>query len=477
MTGFARRSVYGALCALRVLLVAGVLAGSLVLHPSSALASRLATDRIDGIPLSRGSVPTSVAPDISARAGALVTADGRVLWSRSLRAQRPMASTTKIMTALLVMEHTTPTETITITRAASRVPYATGLRSGEKRSVRKLLELTLVASSNDAATALAIHVGGSVGGFSKMMNARAVKLGLRDTRYVNSHGLDATGHYSSAADLAVLMRAAMAQPEFKRIVGLRAVRLPAYRTRSARTLKSTDALLGQVEGLHGGKTGYTGDARYCYVASARRDGVSLSTVVLGSSSSSARFVSSARLLAWGFRHYRVRQLGSVTSTVGAVPISANPSMSVGVRCENTVSTPVFGPLGAVTRNVSLPTSVAVPVFAGQTLGVVRFIQGSSVIATVSAVATASRASAEETVGVVPVDGAADPEVPVRAAPSTATVAPYDPLRPVERVVILDSRVAAPVVEGQVLGQIVYTQDGRVLVTVPVVASRSIPLAG
>lgn len=457
----------------RSLLATAVLAGSIAFAPLPAVASRLSTDRIGGIRLSSSQIATSTAPDITARSGVLVGSDGQVLWSRKARTKRPMASTTKMMTALLVLENADLDETVRVSRAAARTPYALGLRAGEKRSVRKMLELALVASSNDAAAALAIHVAGSRSAFVRMMNARAAELGMANTRFANPHGLDAKGHYSSASDLALLTRTAIAYPEFKRIIKLRSVVLPKYRSRIARRVKSTNDLLGQVVGLRGGKTGYTGDARYCFTASARRDGVTLTSAVLGSPSSSSRFTSSKRLLEWGFKNYRIRTLATAGGTVGSAPLSDHETRTVPAHYAATKSLPVLRLLGGVERAVSFEDALTVPVFAGQHLGVVRFVQNASVIATAAVVASRPVASVEETVGSVPILGRDGQSVTVRAAESSATVAPYDTTRPVERTVSLETDVIVPVLAGQLLGEITYSQDGRVLVVVPAVAAHAV----
>jgi len=143
-----------------------------------------------------------------------------------------------------------------------------------------------------------------------------------------------------------------------------------------------------------------------------------------------------------------------------------------VRCAKTLLAPVFDLAGPFRRVASLDSSVVVPVFAGQKLGVVRIVQDSQVLATVDAVATAPKASAEETVGTVPIAGYAGRSVVAKAAASNAAVAPYDASRAVERSVGLETSVTAPVFAGQVLGEITYRQDGRVLVIVPAVAAES-----
>jgi len=249
--------------------------------PSPAVAKRLPTDQIAGLSLASVDPSLTVAPDITAVTGVLVDATGRQLWSRQPTTRRAMASTTKMMTALVVLERSSADEMVTISSAASNVPYATGLIAGERMSVRQLLELALVASSNDAVTALAQHVGGSEGAFVTIMNDRAHELELDETHFANPHGLDRPGHYSSAEDLASLSRTAMLLPEFRRIVTLKSVTLPSYEERPARLLKSTDELLGSYAGILGIKTGFTDDAKYSLVSSAERDGVTLTAVILG----------------------------------------------------------------------------------------------------------------------------------------------------------------------------------------------------
>lgn len=459
--------------ACRVTLIVALFAASLTLAPTSARASTLPSDRIGAVSLSSGQVPSTSAPDISARGGTLVGLGGTQLWGRSASTKRRMASTTKVMTAVLALERCDLDERVRITKAAAATPYALGLKTGETRTVRELLELALVASSNDAASALAIHMGGTIPGFATIMNQRAGQLGLSGTHYVNPHGLDVKGHYTTPADLSRLMRHAVSFAEFKRIIKKRSVTLPAYKTRAARTYKSTDKLLGLVDGLRGGKTGFTNDAGYCFVASARRDGITLTSVVLGSPSSTARFSSSRRLLEWGFKHYKVRTLCAGSTVAGHTPLADNPQLSLQTMCSRVATAAVFDLAGTVVKSTSLPTSVTVPVFAGQRIGTVTYRQGAKVLATVAAVASAPIASAEETVGVVAVTGSSEATVAVRAAASQALVAPFDTTRPVQRVLTLANYAAAPVAKGQMLGKITYKQDGAVLVVVLVVATRDV----
>ncbi len=381
----------------RLALALAVAAGSVTLSPASALAAKYGSDRVGGVKLSAGTVSKSKAPDISAKAGVLVHGT-TVLWARKAGSERAMASTTKLMTALLILERGNLGRKVKISKTAARTPYATGLKAGEKLTVRKLLELTLVCSSNDAATALAIHHSGSVKKFSSAMNKRAKKLGMVDTKFKNPHGLDAKGHYSSAQDLTLLMREAVKHAEFKRIIKMKSVKLPKYKKRKARTIRSTDKLLGKVAGLRGGKTGFTNDARYCFVASARKDGMTLTSTILGAPSSSARFTSSKRLLEWGFKYYRKRTLAAEGGAIAWLPVSGGATTHVTAVFPKTVTARVLTPLGAVERVPELSAGLEAPVVAGQKLGVVRFVQDAQVIATVDAVA----ASAIPTISAEPV---------------------------------------------------------------------------
>jgi D-alanyl-D-alanine carboxypeptidase (penicillin-binding protein 5/6) len=183
-------------------MVSGALALALV-APAEAMAWRADSDKVGGTRLSEGEVKRASAPNIDASAGILVTSDGRALWSRRGAKPRAMASTTKIMTALLVVEKGGLNKKVRVSKAASKVPYGIGLHAGEKIKVRKLLQLALVASSNDAAYALGEYVSGSNTAFVKKMNERARELGLEETPYANAHALAAPPHNTSPTDIAV----------------------------------------------------------------------------------------------------------------------------------------------------------------------------------------------------------------------------------------------------------------------------------
>lgn len=329
----------------------------------------------------------AVAPAVPMPAGILVTQDGRELWSREADARRAMASTTKIMTAVVVLENTTPDDTVTVSASAGRIGESVaGLKSGEVLTVRVLLEAMLVKSGNDAAEALAIHVGGSEERFVEMMNETAEELGLTNSRFTNPHGLDQEGHYASARDLSVLARHAMANDEFRRVVGLTQVDLdgpgPAPR------LETSNLLLGAYVGATGVKTGWTNRAGYCLVASAKRRDIELTAVVLGTGSEQARFDQAEVLLDWGFEHYTSQYVTSKDETVGAVPVADYLDVDVAAVVSDAVRVPVFDLDGDLVRDVRLDASVAAPVSRGDRIGTLSITQGDRLIAQVPVVAGA-----------------------------------------------------------------------------------------
>ncbi|HZD38857.1 MAG TPA: hypothetical protein VE664_09470 [Actinomycetes bacterium] len=218
------------------------------------------------------------------KAGSVLLADeetGQVLFDRAERQPRAMASTTKVMTGLLALEHLDPRRTVVIGTEPTTVgEESLELRKGERLTVHQLLLGLLVKSANDAAVALADAVDGSEAAFVRRMNSKAAELGLRDTHYVTPYGLDRPGHHTSARDLARLWEVAMRRVDFRALVSTRSARLPG--PARFRKFTNTNQLLGSYAWAVGGKTGFTNDAGRCLVASASRGGRRLVAVALGS---------------------------------------------------------------------------------------------------------------------------------------------------------------------------------------------------
>ena len=226
---------------------------------------------------------------------------GEVLAARDLHERVPIASVTKLMTVLLTVERTRPSDVVTVSaRAAAVGESSAGLRAGERLTVRELLEAALIQSANDAADALADYVGkGSEERFVALMNRRAKQLGLRDTHYVRPDGLDATGHVSSARDVTLLARILMHRPLVRQIVRQRVASISG-----GRTLHTWNDLLSSYPGIFGVKTGHTSAAGWNEVAAARRGPVTVYATLLGSPDRDERNADLAKLLDWGFSRYR-----------------------------------------------------------------------------------------------------------------------------------------------------------------------------
>ncbi|HEX6255264.1 MAG TPA: hypothetical protein VFZ70_05575 [Euzebyales bacterium] len=265
--------------------------------------------------------------------------DGRVLWGRAPDASRRMASTTKIMTALLAVEAGTIGDTVRVSATAAAADTEPGaatlnLRVGQRVGMRGLLQALMMRSGNDAAAAVAEHVAGSRQAFVAAMNRRARRLGLDDTHFLDATGLsDDPRHHASPSDLARLAEIAMARPAFADLVGTFRDDVPGFGALTSRNL-----LLDTYDGATGVKTGYTALAGLCLVASATRDGRTLYTAVLDSDDS---FADTTVLLDHGFDAYDVAAADAVDAGVyrtsqGSVDLRVSDSAPRTVPADATV---------------------------------------------------------------------------------------------------------------------------------------------
>jgi D-alanyl-D-alanine carboxypeptidase (penicillin-binding protein 5/6) len=319
---------------------------------------------------------TAGAPPVSAAAYVVVGGpDGAVLAQSASRAPRAIASITKLMTAVVTLEHARLADVVTVDPRAAAVGESTVfLRAGERLTVRELVLATLIPSANDAATALALYVGdGSVSRFVALMNARARALGMRDTHFVNPHGLDARGHVSSARDVVTLLRVALRNPVIRKATATQSVTISG-----GRTLETTDDLLGELPGLIGGKTGHTNDAGWSQVAAARGRGFVVYAAVLGDPTEERRDADLAALLRYGLGSYAPIVAVSATRTYAEAGTGwGQPSVRLVAPRSIVKATRTGRPL---VEQIVAPTVVSLPVRAGQRLGVVRVLDGTRVVA-------------------------------------------------------------------------------------------------
>lgn len=302
-----------------------------------------------------------------------------------------MASTTKMMTALVAVERSRPEEQVRVTASAAAVGESSAeLVAGERLRMRDLLSGVLIASGNDAATAVADAVGGSDAGFVRLMNARAVSLGLRNTHFANPHGLDAPGHYSSARDLATIGEALMGVPELRALVANRTAVIPGPDGRGRRLLESHNLLLDIDPDADGIKTGQTDGAGYSLVAHATRTrlGVDLYAVILGSTGETQRARDAKRLLDWGFRQYARPVLVDRGRPMVRVAVRDRPGVTLLLRSGGTPMRATIRLGRPVRQAVEAPAEVVAPVVKGQVVGRVVIRQDGRVLGTRPLVADA-----------------------------------------------------------------------------------------
>lgn len=219
---------------------------------------------------------------VSAEAAILIEAQtGGIVWSKNADKILPMASTTKIMTALVAIESADITKTVSVSEDAIGIEGSSVyLYCNERLTLEELLYAMLLESANDAAAAIAIEVGGSISDFAALMNEKAEELGLENTHFTNPHGLDDPEHYTTAHDLAIIARAAMQNERFREIVSTYKRTIPLNETEGVRLLINHNKLLSRYDGAIGIKTGYTKKSGRCLVSAAERDGVEFICVTL-----------------------------------------------------------------------------------------------------------------------------------------------------------------------------------------------------
>ncbi len=224
--------------------------------------------------------------DISARSAIVIEASsGETLWSKDCDKPMPMASTTKIMTALVALERCDIQKIVKVSPLAVGVEGSSiYLYAGEELTMENLLCAMLLESANDAAAAIAIEVGGSIEGFAKLMNKKAAELGLKNTSFENPHGLDVESHYTTAKELALITREAMKNQHFRKIVSTYKTTIPLNKDEGTRVLINHNKLLKSYEGAIGVKTGFTKKSGRCLVSAAEIDGVEYICVTLNAPS-------------------------------------------------------------------------------------------------------------------------------------------------------------------------------------------------
>ena len=326
--------------------------------------------------------------EVSARSAVLLDG-GDVLWEKNADEKSLIASTTKIMTALVVLEQADLEDVVQVDPAAVGVEGSSMyLKAGEELTVRDLLHGLMLSSGNDAAVALAIHVAGSVDGFAALMNDKAAQLGLETTHFANPNGLDDEGNYATARSLGLLASAAMEREDFRQIVSARTY------TCAGHAMTNHNKLLWQYPGAEGVKTGFTKHAGRILVGSAQRNGRRLVSVTINAPDD---WNDHRAMLDYGFSLYSPKTLVTEGTVLGAVPVvsgletevpvAAAQSLDYALREDETVETRLY-----------LTPFVYAPVEMGTALGTMELYLGGRCIGQMELLAAADVAQLPEEPG-------------------------------------------------------------------------------
>jgi len=316
----------------------------------------------------------------NAKGAILLEADtNKILYSRNADAKLPMASTTKIMTAILAIENLDLDSVVTVDDRASGIQGSSMyLGKGEKISVRNLLYGLMLTSGNDAAVELSILVAGSPEKFAELMNKKAVEIGALNTNFVNPNGLPVANHYTTAYDLAIIASYAMKNETFRKVVSTEYMKIPWEGKAWDRVLKNKNKILWQYEGGNGIKTGYTDAAGRCLVSSAKRDGMQLICVVLNCPD---MFNDSMKILDYGFNNYERLKVYSTGQELGEVKVNEGTSnlFKATASCDIIVTIKKSDE-DKIKTSVSLPSEIVAPIKNGQKIGSVKITLNDKTIA-------------------------------------------------------------------------------------------------
>ena len=383
-----------------VALVAGI--------PSVAGAQVLTTDNICGKAADARGIAAEDLPDIDASNAFVMGKNGTVYYARSADEQVKIASITKVMTAILAVENCKMDEKITVSNAAAAVGNSTaGLLEGDELTVEQALRGLMIPSGNDAAIALAEHVGkkldpktkDAVATFVKAMNEQAKKLGCTGTLFENPHGLDfdewAGDMHSTAHDVALMMQEAMKDDTIREVMASKDPWIEvtgADGSDHSHSMDTHNVLLGQ-DGNIGGKTGTTDDAGYCFASAYNRDGDEIYTVVLNSSTTDQRFADTATLASWYYDHKVTVEIANTQKkTANGNPLMARVSQTDwtdktidATLADPTAQATVFSLAGEVTEKVSYD-DLSGTVHVGDKVGSVTLKQDGTKIAVMDLVA-------------------------------------------------------------------------------------------
>lgn len=310
-------------------------------------------------------------------------ATGNILYESNPDERLPIASVTKVMTMLLIMEAVDSgkislDDMVTVSENAMSYGGSTMfLETGEQLTVNDMLKGIAVASANDGCVAMAEHLAGSESAFVDMMNEKAKKLGMENTHFMNTNGLDEDDHYSSARDVAIMSRELM---KHETIFNYTSIWMDTLRGGKFQ-LANTNKLIRFYDGANGLKTGSTSKALCCLSAAAKRNDMQLIAVVLGAPTSAERFASAKSLLDYGFANYAVNTQITAGDEVQKIAVEKGVDKEVGVVASDSCSTLVKkGQEDNITKEIKIDETITAPIEAGQKIGTMTISRDGEVIA-------------------------------------------------------------------------------------------------
>lgn len=325
-------------------------------------------------------------PEVTAKSAIVIEAStGKILFQKNAEEQRYPASTTKIMTLIVALEHGNLDDIVTTSaNAANTEGSSLELTQGEQLTMLDLLYGIMLVSGNDATVAVAEHISGSVPGFARLMTEKARDIGANNTSFTNPNGLPDPNHYTTAHDLARITAYGYKNPVFEQIVSTKTKNLPWPVKDHDRELYNENRMLWLLDGANGVKTGYTELAGRCLVSGAQRNGIQLITVVLDSEH---MWDDSIALLNYGFKQVSPQVVYNKGDILKTVRITNGKSGTLALKINSNLVAPVFTDNSDEFRTeIDAPSKMAAPVTVGQKVGVIRLKYKDTEIATADLVA-------------------------------------------------------------------------------------------
>ena len=340
------------------------------------------------VPVSAEPQESSSQPSVSARSAVLADGEsGNIVWSKNADERLPMASTTKIMTAIVAIENCELSSDVEIPPEACGVEGSSiYLKPGEHLTLEELLFAMMLESANDAACAVAIAVAGGIPQFAELMNETAQSIGMSESHFTNPHGLDNEEHYTTAADMAKLAVHALVNEDFARIVSTYKKTIPLCGDEGTRVLLNHNKLLKYYDDAVGIKTGFTKRSGRCLVSAAKRNGMTMVAVTL---SAPDDWNDHMAMLDYGFSVLRHETIAGVGDVSLAIPVAGGASQTIEIRNTEEIGVTLPASAGEVKTVIEAPRFLFAPVSEGDAVGRARFFVDGEEVASVTLSAASS----------------------------------------------------------------------------------------